>query len=125
MRLSPASARVRRAGLTPMIDVIFLLLFFFMLASKIGPDAGISLEAAGGAGGWTGAPRLVDVMPQGVSLNGVATREADLATALLDLMESSGDPVVLRARADASLGRLVEVIDALRRSGLDRILIVE
>ena len=33
-----------------MIDVVFLLLFFFMLASRIGPGAGIVVETSGGPG---------------------------------------------------------------------------
>ena len=50
--------RPRRMSLTPMIDVVFLLLIFFMLASRFGMDA--VLPIAGGSEGagsdWQGAP---------------------------------------------------------------------
>ena len=53
----------RRMSLTPMIDVVFLLLIFFMLSSRFGMDT--VLPIAGGAGGsesaWQGAPRLVRI----------------------------------------------------------------
>ena len=64
--------RPRRMSLTPMIDVVFLLLIFFMLASRFGMD--VALPIAGGAEGqateWQGAPRLVDVTPDAILLNG-------------------------------------------------------
>ena len=71
MRLAPAARRRRGLNLTPMIDVVFLLLVFFMLVSRFGQLDGVPLALAGGAApGWSGAPRLVDVRPDGLSLNG-------------------------------------------------------
>ncbi|MDN5568957.1 MAG: biopolymer transporter ExbD, partial [Paracoccus sp. (in: a-proteobacteria)] len=77
----------RRMSLTPMIDVVFLLLIFFMLASRFGMD--VALPIAGGAEGaateWQGAPRLIDITPDAILLNGTVIAQADLVTAVTDL----------------------------------------
>ena len=39
----------RRPSLTPMIDVVFLLLVFFMLAARFGQDTRLPMSTAGGA----------------------------------------------------------------------------
>ncbi|MBK5945216.1 indolepyruvate ferredoxin oxidoreductase [Rhodobacter veldkampii DSM 11550] len=117
----------RRPNLTPMIDVVFLLLVFFMLASRFGSDAVIALNAAGAAPGqaWPGPPRLVDVGPTGVSLNGVVIAPEALAGALAGLTETPADPIVLRARGAASLQDLITVMDRLHTSGFTRLVLVE
>ena len=72
-----AAPRRRRIGLTPMIDVVFLLLVFFMLASRFGVEGAVPISAAGsGGGGYEGAPRLVEARPDGFRLNGVALHSA-------------------------------------------------
>lgn len=117
----------RRMSLTPMIDVVFLLLIFFMLSSRFGLDA--VLPIAGGAEGagseWQGAPRLVDIAPDAIRLNGVETTEADLAQALHPLMPETGGAVILRPQDSADLQRVVGVMDALTAAGFDNIILVE
>ena len=99
MRLAPAARRRRGLNLTPMIDVVFLLLVFFMLVSRFGQLDGVPLALAGGAApGWSGAPRLVDVRPEGLSLNGTALDEAALIADLRRLMPAPDAPGVQRHR---------------------------
>ncbi|SIS77907.1 ExbD/TolR family protein [Paracoccus saliphilus] len=117
----------RRMSLTPMIDVVFLLLIFFMLASRFGTDA--VLPIAGGSEGsgseWQGAPRLVDIGPDSIALNGLDTTEADLPEALAALMPEEGAAVILRSREQADLQRLVAVMDGLRAAGFNNMILVE
>ena len=117
----------RRMSLTPMIDVVFLLLIFFMLSSRFGLDA--VLPIAGGAEGagseWQGAPRLIDVATDAVLLNGVETAQADLPDALRPLMPDDGGAVVLRPRDGADLQRVVSVMDELTVAGFGNIILVE
>ncbi|TRW96009.1 biopolymer transporter ExbD [Paracoccus sp. M683] len=119
----------RRMSLTPMIDVVFLLLIFFMLASRFGMDAVLPVVTAGPASGeasdWQGAPRLVDLTPDGLALNGVALPDSGLAPALRPLLPDADAPVVIRARDGADVQRLVDVIDLIRREGLGRPVLVE
>ena len=118
MRFAPDNARRRRPSLTPMIDVVFLLLVFFMLAARFGVDQVLPLPLADGAGGgYSGPPRLVDIRPAGVSVNGVTTAEDDLADAIRPLTSDPGDTIVLRGRDGASVQRLVGVAEALTAAG--------
>ena len=103
-----AAPRRRRIGLTPMIDVVFLLLVFFMLASRFGVEGAVPISAAGsGGGGYEGAPRLVEARPDGFRLNGVALDPAALAAAMANANQK--DIILLRdlpviARADQYVG---------------------
>lgn len=127
----------RRPSLTPMIDVVFLLLVFFMLASRFGQETVLELAIAGGPGAaWQGPPRLVEVgaeTAQGaasgtasgmVALNGVPVALADLPAALAPLMQAPTDPVVVRARKGA-VQDLVSVLAGLRAAGLGNLVLVE
>lgn len=116
----------RRPGLTPMIDVVFLLLVFFMLAARFGHDTHLPLTLGGsGAADWQGPPRLVEVLPEGLRLNGRPLAAPDLAAALAPLMPDPAAPVLLGAGDGADLGRLVAVIDLLRGAGFTHLVVVE
>lgn len=126
MRLAPAARRRRGLNLTPMIDVVFLLLVFFMLVSRFGQLDGVPLALAGGAApGWSGAPRLVDVRPDGLALNGTPREAAALIADLRRLMPAPDAPVVLRPQDGADVQRLVAVIDLLRAAGITHVLMAE
>jgi len=120
-----ASRPARRPNLTPMIDVVFLLLVFFMLASRVGTDQALELAVAGRGEGYSGPPRLVDIRPDGIALNGVPTAPEALAGALIDLTEDPDDIVVLRPRDGAELQRVIDVMTTLRGAGLTRLVLVE
>lgn len=100
-----------------MIDVVFLLLVFFMLAARFGSDEALPLRLASGgsAQSWSGPPRLITVLPDGARLNG---REvADLTAALASLMRTPDEPILLRPGADASTGDLARILAELRAAG--------
>lgn len=117
----------RKPSLTPMIDVVFLLLVFFMLASRFGVDTHLPLNAAGqaGEGTYSGPPRLIDILPDVLRLNGRSVEGANLAAEVLELTESPSDTVVLRARDDADLQRVVDVMQRLSEAGLSALVLVE
>ena len=121
----PARAR-RRPSLTPMIDVVFLLLVFFMLASRFGHDAVLDLALAGAPGAsWQGPPRLVDLGAGGaLRLNGTEIAPEALAGALSALMSGPDDPVILRAQG-ADLQALIGLMERLRAAGITRLVLVE
>lgn len=121
------ATRRRRPSLTPMIDVVFLLLVFFMLAARFGQDQSIPLSPAlAGAGTYQGAPRLVTVAEGGqVRLNGRPVVLADLAAELRPLMPDAAAIVVLRPTGDAKLQDLVTVMDDLTGAGIQQIVLAE
>jgi len=125
MRIAMPPRKTRRLNLTPMIDVVLLLLVFFMMVSRFGGLQGVplGLAAQGGQVAWSGPPRLVDVRPQGLLLNGVPVAAEALASALAPLMANPTDAVILRPRDGAAVQQIVAVIDGLRAAGLTRIIL--
>ncbi|MBC7145520.1 MAG: biopolymer transporter ExbD [Thioclava marina] len=116
----------RRPALTPMIDVVFLLLVFFMLASRFGVERTLDLTLGGGGAQaeWSGPPRLVDIGTDGaLALNGQPVALSDLAADLAPLMEAATDPVVLRPKG-GDLGAVTQVLDALRGAGLTQLVLI-
>ncbi|WP_176715539.1 biopolymer transporter ExbD [Thioclava sp. SK-1] len=122
-----APDRVRKGpDLTPMIDVVFLLLVFFMLASRFSTDVVMPLAASTGqAGEWTGPPRLIDVDPGGVlRLNGGEVTMDMLLSELSRMTEAPTDAIILRAK-EAPLQDLVSVMNDLGAAGYSRLILVE
>lgn len=127
MRIDIATARPwRRMNLTPMIDVVFLLLVFFMMVSRFGAEQGVPLSLAGtGVAEWSGPPRLIDIAADGVALNGVGMAPEALGAALAPLMASPDDLVVLRTGEGAAMQDLLAVIDRLQEAGITRLAVVK
>jgi len=117
--------RRRRPSLTPMIDVVFLLLVFFMLAAQFGADRVVRIPLTGAGGSYSGPPRLIDVLPGAVRLNGVAMDEDTLPDALGGLMDAPDDLLIMRGREGATLQRVIDLTDRLRAAGMTNTVLVE
>ncbi len=115
----------RTPSLTPMIDVVFLLLVFFMLAARFGQDMAVPVAAAGTGAPYQGPPRLIDVTPSCLALNGQPQDVEAVIAALPALMQSGSDPILLRARDGANLQRIVTLIEALQNAGFSQLVLVE
>lgn len=114
----------RRIGLTPMIDVVFLLLVFFMLAARFGATDVVPVALAGGdAAPYEGPPRLVTVLPEGVRVNGIDTGTP--VAVLEPLMNSPEDMIIVQSAEQANVQRLLDVMGILRAAGLSNLVIVE
>ncbi|MEL6264144.1 MAG: biopolymer transporter ExbD [Pseudomonadota bacterium] len=136
--LNLANTRTRRGGvgLTPMVDVVFLLLVFFMLAATYGDEARalrLGMPAADDGGDkppadpatTSGPPRLVSVLPDRVRVNGFVTPIEGLAEAVRPLMPTPDAVIILRPVEGASLQRVVDVIDALKAGGIHQVVLTE
>jgi biopolymer transport protein ExbD len=117
--------RPRRPSLTPLIDVVFLLMVFFMLAARFGAERALPLMPAGGGGAWQGPPRLVEVAAGGLRLNGRAVALDGLADALWPLMPAPNGPVVLRPDEGTPVQALVDAMAVLRAAGITRLVVLD
>lgn len=109
-----------------MIDVVFLLLVFFMLAARFGQDMVIDLPiTAASDKPYEGPPRLVDIYEETVSLNGVTVSEDTLVSQLSPLMEKPENSILLRAKNETDLQRLISVMELLAAEGYSNIVLVE
>lgn len=108
--------------MTSLIDVIFLLLLFFMLSSTFSRFAEVELAAAG-AGGNDSSDTKISFLKLGgetLSLNGQDMEIAGLTEAFAQLpQEAETLPVVVSLRDDVTSQRLTDLLVVLR--GIDRV----
>ncbi|SHG98579.1 ExbD/TolR family protein [Marivita hallyeonensis] len=121
--LAPETRR-RRIGLTPMIDVVFLLLVFFMLAARFGTTDAIPVTlTAGGTADYQGPPRLVTVLTDSIRVNGIEV--SNPVNALSPLMTQDSDIIILRPSEDASVQHLLDAMTTLRAAGWSNLVVLE
>lgn len=124
--LLSAPRRRRAPSLTPMIDVVFLLLVFFMLSSRFGMEVEIDLPVGAASNKpYQGPPRLIEITPDALRLNGVEMAAESLMPELGRLMLSHDDTIVLRARDEADLQRVIEVMEILNSAGYETLVLVK
>lgn len=108
-------------SLTPLIDVVFILLLFFMLASSFADLRSITLDApASGAGtpSVEGA-LLVEVRLDGVRFAGRYVSLDDLAARIRGQLDAHPDRrVLVRPAERVSLQDTVRVLDRLSAAGV-------
>ena len=125
-RLRPANSRRRRLiSLTPLIDVVFILLVFFMLVSSFLDWRVITLDeetvddaASSTASGLLGAVVIDIEADGGLRLSGEAMDMATLATRVAALIDRRDDlSVVVRAAPAVPVQSMVDVLDTLAAEG--------
>ena len=121
--------RRRRPSLTPMIDVVFLLVIFFMLVARFGVDKVIDINlpsALGHNSQYQGAPRLVEIKSGNiVSLNGSEITLDQLSNNLSELMPSPNALVILRSSAEANTQDLLDVLLYLKSEKITNVSVLE
>ena len=125
-----ATERRRRRNLislTPLIDVVFILLVFFMLASSFLDWRAIELnppQRAGGGDALTGA-MLVEVRASGLRLAGEAIELPTLMERLRQQADNDPDlRVLIRPGEGVSLQRTVDVLDHLNAAEIDNVSLI-
>lgn len=117
MHIDMPVQRRRPLSLTSLIDVIFLLLLFFMLSSTFVRFA--EVEIAGGVASKTAGSQTPDVLirldDDGWQVNGLSL-DADMAvTELKRLEEQDASSAVLLVRGEVSSQELVSAVERIRR----------
>ncbi|GAB4517272.1 MAG: hypothetical protein Tsb0019_16990 [Roseibium sp.] len=115
MRLDRPTRRQRPISLTPLVDVIFLLLLFFMLSSTFTTFGEIDLGAPAAGGGAGKVPEaLLTIADTRLRLNGRdidATALEDEARALVDRQIGS---LLILTRGETTTQQLVEIMSRLK-----------
>lgn len=112
--------------LTPLLDVVFLLLTFFTLTLVLFVQAevlDVRLPTTDGAGqSPTGELVTLAIREDAsIALDGTAVEVQGIATAVQSRLEASEDAtLVLAIDVGAPSGRLIEVVQALRSGGIER-----
>ena len=112
----------RRPSLTPIIDVVFLLLVFFMLASTFNVDQKVNLlsEIVNGNLQHDENPRLIKIKSNNLLINGV---EADDSEAIRKLEEITPDPsqIIIVQVLGSTTQRMLDVMELLKSSGFSNL----
>ncbi|NLG07677.1 MAG: biopolymer transporter ExbD [Deinococcales bacterium] len=131
MRVSRARKRLAATpglDLTPMVDVVFLLIIFFMVSTTfITLESGLPVELPDTQTTVAEPSNLptVTVNKEGaVFFGGAQVSEAQLALLLRQELDATGQTtVVLRADRDVPHGTAVRIMDLLTQGGAQRIVI--
>ena len=123
MRLAPPQKARRSAiGLTPLIDVVFILLLFFMLASSLTRLQAIPLKPPADADAPQNAPPALLLRiraDQSLDLNGESVTQATLmATLTAQLQRHPELGVIVQPAASVNLQQLMQVFDQLAEAGV-------
>lgn len=107
-------------SITPLVDVVFLLLLFFALTLHFSPEEAISVElpTSSSAKQQSETEIILTVTPEGViRLNGNVPSQS-LETELASLRKiDEKQAVQVRADQEVEVGKLVAIIDAIRNAG--------
>jgi biopolymer transport protein ExbD len=114
MALEARGWRRRPVALTPLIDIIFLLLLFFMLSSTFTRFAELPLMNAGGGAAEGAAPLFVQLRPDDLALNGTALSLEALPPAIAELTQEGGTTLLVTLSGEVSSQRLVDLLTILR-----------
>ena len=105
--------RRRRLSMTSLIDVIFLLLLFFMLSSTFSRFGEVALATGGqGAPNSAAPPRFVQLGPDSLTVNAEPVALDGLAGQLAAIP----GPVLVALRPGVTAQRLTDLLAELRRA---------
>jgi len=126
MQFMPARrGRGALINITSLIDVMFLLLIFFMVTSTFQdqPAIDLSLPRSSSAEDTVVAPTVVYLTRDGqLFLDSQPVAQDQLADRLRQLQAATGeDRIVLRADEHAEHGAVVALIDLIKESGFRRV----
>ena len=109
-------------SLTPLIDVVFILLIFFMLASSFLDWRAIDLDAplqASGAAASTEGALLIEIKPDGLRLAAEPVALDALAGRVGERLAVKPDRrVLIKPSEGVPLQRTVDVLDRLKAIGV-------
>ncbi len=121
-------ARVRdesEVNLTPMLDVVFIMLIFFIVTASFVKESGIDIDrpAAATAVRKERGNILVAITPTGQIW--IDRRQVDVRAVRANIerlhAENPQGAVVIQADREAKTGLLVEVMDAAKLAGVENI----
>ena len=125
MRLFEPRTRRPRIVLTPLIDILFLLIIFFVVSSRLADESGLTLRLpeSGQSQSLKRTPVLVQVgADETMQIDGLPVQPGHLEDALRALRASeSVDLLVLQVDRRVPHGRVVQLMDTAKAAGFLRV----
>jgi biopolymer transport protein ExbD len=127
MHLLEKKKRKVTINITSLIDVVLLLLIFFMLTTSFVEQPGMKLDLpeTKSSRGERTSELEISINPEGlVYLNGKQVLIDDLETEIKDILPDLADKsLTLRADKTVQHGEVVKIMDIARSVGLEKIII--
>jgi biopolymer transport protein ExbD len=125
MKLRPRPEQKSDIDISPLIDMVFILLIFFMVSTTFVKDMKIDIERPGAQSAQSASTKALRVnidSSANIYIDGNPVRPWMVQSRVRDYLESSGGGEVLvitdrRVPAD----RLVEVVDQCRLAGAENV----
>lgn len=129
MRRNRRSDEEAEINITPMLDIVFILLIFFIVTTSFVRESGIDMNRATNTA--TESIDSTDSIVVRIEDSGqifVRNRQTDIrlvrANIQASLVDMPGAPVVVAAGRDSDAGLLVRVVDQARVAGAEQVSMV-
>jgi biopolymer transport protein ExbD len=125
MRLHrPSSRRDAEENLIPLINIVFLLLIFFMVAGRLAPNDPVVVHPVSSrspdSGQSTSTMLIID--RQGTLwLNGAPVDHTTLVSRLAETPRADGQPLQIKADAEVPAARVMDILAQLRAAGAEQL----
>ena len=117
----------KRIILTPMIDVLFIILIFFMLVSSFNLDRGINIQSFSALGSSINSKviAVIDIGKDKRLINGLEVKIDNLADELINLGTKKEIQIFLRPSEDLPVQDMIDVFDELSLKNFQNVYILE
>ena len=121
MRFKPKSQQVDNIDVSPLIDMVFILLIFFMVTTTFVKDMKLDLNRPSAASASTASTKVIRVYIDNsaeIFIDNQSVKVWAIQSKLRDLLRSSTDKSVLVITdTEIPVNNLIDVIDECRMSG--------
>jgi biopolymer transport protein ExbD len=120
-RRRESKAQTAEIDMSPLIDMVFILLIFFMVSTTFVKDMKVDLERPGASSATRASNKEVRVTidaSQTIYIDGNPVRPWMVQSRVRDLLEAAGHGMVLVVTdRNVPVDRLIEVVDQCRLAG--------
>lgn len=129
MRKRRRSAEDAEINITPMLDIVFILLIFFIVTTSFVRESGIDMNRASNTASETrDSSDSIVVRIEDDGQIYIRNRQTDIrlvrANIQASLVDMPGAPVIVAAGRDSDAGILVRVVDQARVAGAEQVSMV-
>ncbi|WP_355661445.1 ExbD/TolR family protein [Halomonas salifodinae] len=122
-RLVADGGDANEVNLTPMLDVVFIMLIFFIVTTSFIKESGVEIQRpeSSAASPQADAQVMVAITAEGaVWVDGRAVDRHRVGDSVAGLVSGDGS-VVIQADREAATGLLIEVMDRIREAGVEQV----
>ncbi|WP_104205066.1 ExbD/TolR family protein [Billgrantia saliphila] len=122
-RLVADDSETSEVNLTPMLDVVFIMLIFFIVTTSFIKESGVEIQRpeSSEASPQPDAQVMVAITPEGaVWVDGQPVDLHRVGGEVAELVSDDGS-VVIQADRESTTGLLIEVMDRIREAGVEQV----